>query len=125
MGKRIQILVIVGGLCIGALIPLAVVKVWMFSSQPQVEVGDYRKVVYDFEHELILFTKTSCEFCKLEKQYLADNNTAYKEIVVDKDPMSHDYFHNLGENGVPVLISRTKKLVGYHASSLDDYFEWD
>lgn len=125
MSKRIQFLVVISGLCLGALIPLAVVKAWMISSIPQVENGDYSQVISDFENELILFTKKGCEFCKLERQYLADNQTLYKEIKIDEDPKHHKYFHNLGEEGVPVLISRTKKLVGYHPSSLDDYFEYE
>lgn len=123
MKIRNQALIVLLGLCLGSLIPVVVVKAWMISSQPKVEFGDFNQVVIDYGNELVLFTKVSCQFCKLEKEYLHSNNIAFKEVSLDDNPKDHQYFHELGEEGVPVLISSKKKLVGYNSSSLDKYFE--
>ena len=124
MNFRTKLFVILFGLVIGGILPVIGFKYWQFSKSnpPAIQQGNYVAVIEKFNHKYVLFTDSTCDFCKKEKEYLNSLNISYKEIVVDRNKNHSDYFYNkLKEKGVPALFSKNRKLIGFYKPSLDEF----
>ncbi|HNX90929.1 MAG TPA: glutaredoxin domain-containing protein [Candidatus Omnitrophota bacterium] len=61
-----------------------------------------------------VYSTVTCPFCVRVKQYLKDNNIAFEEIDVAKDPLkAQEIFQRSGQIGVPVIDVDGEIVVGF------------
>ena len=55
--------------------------------------------------KVIMYTTTTCPFCKMEKDYLNSKNIAFSEILVDEKPDEAQKMIEIsGQMGVPFTV---------------------
>lgn len=69
----------------------------------------------------MLFMTSTCPFCKQAVEYLDRNGIAYDKLVIDKSAMAKQRYDRLDLRGVPVLMTRSVKIVGYHPEVYGKY----
>lgn len=122
MNLKSVLFIVLTGLLIGGAVSVLGMKYWNSASIPIVQIGNYAKIIEQFNQDYVLFTNSTCAFCKKEKEYLDNQNISYKEIVIDKDLINAEYFFEvLKEQAVPILFSKNRKLIGYNEVSLDQF----
>jgi glutaredoxin 3 len=64
--------------------------------------------------KVILFSTTTCSWCRRAKKYLKENKIPFKEINVERDPSAaRDVARKTGQTGVPVIKIGSKWIVGF------------
>ena len=75
--------------------------------------------------KVTIYTTPTCAYCKMAKDYFAQNNIDYIELDVAKDlNAQQDMIKKSGQLGVPVIMvsdgKSEKLLVGYNKSRLEE-----
>lgn len=92
-------------------------KAWF---EPSREVsGDFRAYLKPSGQSLVMFSTSTCPYCKSAREYLASHNLPYEEYVIDKSPEAMETYRQLDEKGVPVFLTATRKLRGFNPARLD------
>ena len=75
---------------------------------------------------VVVYTTTTCPFCKMEKEYLDSKNIKYSEILVDQNPEAAQKMISMsGQLGVPFTVITKEndeeiKILGYDKPRLDE-----
>lgn len=85
-----------------------------FESDTEIIYGDYTPY-YNKENsqKLILYTSNSCQACTESKILLEKNSIDYVERVIESNQKYKDHLFELGINSVPVLMYKTKIIIGF------------
>lgn len=68
-----------------------------------------------------VYSTTHCPYCKMAKDYLAQNNVEYKDINVEQDDeAAAEMIRVSGQMGVPVLDINGTVIVGFDRTAIDD-----
>ena len=55
--------------------------------------------------KVVMYTTTTCPFCKMEKDYLNSKNIVFSEILVDENPQEAQKMIEIsGQLGVPFTV---------------------
>ena len=66
-----------------------------------------------------IYTTPTCPYCKLAKEFMTQNNIAFQELDVYKEPQALDEMvSKSGQLGVPVLDIDGKIVVGFNRKRL-------
>lgn len=69
---------------------------------------------------VVLFTTSSCSWCKRAKKYFKENRVPFKEINVEKDQRAaRDLVKKTGQMGVPVVKIGGKWIVGFDKPAIE------
>jgi glutaredoxin-like YruB-family protein len=70
---------------------------------------------------VIIYSTTTCPYCKMAKQYMKDKNVAFTEINVQEDPTkAEEMIQKSGQMGVPVMDIDGKIIVGFDQPALKE-----
>ena len=70
--------------------------------------------------KVVLFTTSSCSWCKRAKKYFRENRVPFKEINVEKDQRAaRDLVKKTGQMGVPVVKIGGKWIVGFDKPEIE------
>jgi glutaredoxin 3 len=70
--------------------------------------------------KVILFSTTTCSWCRRAKKYLKENKIPFKEINVERDPSAaRDVARKTGQTGVPVIKIGSKWIVGFDKTAIE------
>ncbi len=75
--------------------------------------------------KIVLYTTTTCPFCKMQKDYLKSKNIDFSEILVDENPEEAQKMIELsGQLGVPFTVitkddGSLEKILGFDKARLD------
>lgn len=78
------------------------------------EQGDYSAYYQTAGAHVVLFSTSTCPYCKQAREYLAERGVPYKDFVVDESKDSERLFGELGESGVPVLLAGDTLVRGFN-----------
>lgn len=76
--------------------------------------------------KIVVYTTTTCPFCKMEKEYFDSKNIKYTEILVDQNPDAAQKMISMsGQLGVPFTVitkenGEETKILGYDKPRLDE-----
>lgn len=74
----------------------------------------------DKQPKVIVFTSSSCSWCRKVKEYLKKNRVKFKEVNITRNPSAaKDIQKKTGQMGVPVILINNKPVVGFNKSKLD------
>jgi glutaredoxin 3 len=70
--------------------------------------------------KVVVFTTSSCPWCKRAKRYLQERRVPFKEINVERDQQAaRDLVRKTGSTGVPVIKIGSKWIVGFDKPRID------
>ena len=70
--------------------------------------------------KVILFSTSTCSWCRRAKKYLKENKIPFKEINVERDPSAaRDVARKTGQTGVPVIKIGSKWIVGFDKTTIE------
>lgn len=68
---------------------------------------------------VIIYSTPSCTYCKMAKQYFAENNVAFVEKDVASDQVAlEEMLKKSGQMGVPVIDVNGSIVIGYNREEL-------
>ncbi|MFA5997746.1 MAG: Uxx-star family glutaredoxin-like (seleno)protein [Candidatus Paceibacterota bacterium] len=69
--------------------------------------------------EVTIYTTPTCGYCKMAKEFFADNNVQFKEHDVAADlEMRKEMIEKSGQMGVPVIFVDNEMTVGFDKGRL-------
>jgi glutaredoxin 3 len=69
---------------------------------------------------VVLFSTSTCSWCRRAKRYFRENRVTFKEINVERDPdAARDIVRKTGQTGVPVIKIGNKWIVGFDRERIE------
>ena len=70
--------------------------------------------------KVVLFSTSTCSWCRRAKRYFRDNRIPFKEINVERDQeAAKDIIRKTGQTGVPVIKIGSRWIVGFDKERID------
>ncbi len=70
--------------------------------------------------KVVLFSTTTCSWCRRAKKYFRENKVPFREINVERDVQAaRDMQKKTGQIGVPVIKIGSKWIVGFDKEKID------
>lgn len=70
--------------------------------------------------KVILFSTTTCSWCRRAKKYFKENKIPFREINVERDAQAaRDIARKTGQTGVPVIKIGSKWIVGFDQPAIE------
>lgn len=91
-----------------------------FAPSPVVH-ADHAALLDEARAERILFTLSTCPFCRDARAWLGQHRIDHVELEVDTSSDAQRLFARLGEPALPVLVGRDRRVRGYVPAA---YAEW-
>lgn len=85
-----------------------------FFPAPAFVEGDFSALYEEEGKPIVMFTASTCPFCRAARELLAREHVDFKELVTDQSPQARAKFIALGGEAVPVLFVGHRRIVGYH-----------
>ncbi|CAA9434066.1 MAG: hypothetical protein AVDCRST_MAG37-832, partial [uncultured Rubrobacteraceae bacterium] len=69
---------------------------------------------------VVLFSTSTCSWCRRAKRYLRENRVRFKEVNIERDPKAgQDLLKKTGQMGVPVLKIGGRWIVGFDQPAIE------
>ncbi len=70
--------------------------------------------------KVVLFSSTTCSWCRRAKKYFKENKIPFREINVERDASAaRDIQKKTGQTGVPVIKIGNKWIVGFDQPAIE------
>ena len=70
--------------------------------------------------QVVLFSTSTCSWCRRAKRYLRENRVRFKEVNIERDPKaSQDLLKKTGQMGVPVIKIGGRWIVGFDQPAIE------
>lgn len=70
--------------------------------------------------KVVLFTTSTCSWCRRAKRYFRENRVPFKEVNVERDERAaRDIQKKTGQTGVPVIKIGSKLIVGFDRPAIE------
>jgi len=70
--------------------------------------------------KVILFSTSTCSWCRRAKKYFRENRVPFKEINVERDEAAaRDVQRKTGQGGVPVIKIEGRWIVGFDKPAIE------
>ena len=70
--------------------------------------------------QVVLFSTSTCSWCRRAKRYLRENRVRFKEVNIERDPKAgQDLLKKTGQMGVPVLKIGGRWIVGFDQPAIE------
>ena len=68
----------------------------------------------------VIFSTSTCSWCRRAKKYFRERGVSFKEINVEGDPkIARDLVRKTGQSGVPVIKIGNAWIVGFDKDRID------
>lgn len=75
--------------------------------------GDFDRLYQDAGKPVVVFSTSTCPFCKRAREMLARENVDYRDFVVDQSPDAERRFEELGGGAVPQVFIGDRRIMGF------------
>lgn len=70
--------------------------------------------------KVVLFTTSTCSWCRRAKRYFKENRVPFKEVNVERDERAaRDIQKKTGQSGVPVIKIGSRWIVGFDKGRIE------
>lgn len=87
---------------------------------PEYAIGDYSKIYGVAGSQVVLFSTSTCPYCKKTRTLLAQLGVSYHDYLIDKSSEADSEFKKLGGSAVPLLFVGDRRIRGYRESTIRD-----
>lgn len=84
----------------------------------QLAQGDYSQIYANAGGDVVMYSLSTCPFCKQAKELLEKQNVAFVERVIDKDAAAKKEADGLKINSVPVIYIGDTSMRGFDEAKL-------
>lgn len=81
--------------------------------------GNFEVHVKNMPYGVTLYGTTSCQYCKLAREYLTAAHINFNDLLIDQVQTAENEFRQLGESSVPVLVTERGLVIGFHPAEFD------
>jgi glutaredoxin len=89
----------------------------LFPTPPYVS-GDYQSIYASAGNTVVLFSTSTCPYCKKTRDLLHEKGVAYTDYVIDKSKDAESRFIKNGGAAVPMLFIGNRKILGFNALTI-------
>lgn len=89
---------------------------WISTHDP-VAFGDQSSLLRRVDAEVVLFSLSTCPYCKQAHAWLTENHIPFKELVIDQSASAQSIFDELKEPALPVLVAHDRLIRGFSADA--------
>lgn len=90
------------------------------SQQAPVTEGNYSAVYASAGADVVLYSLSTCPYCKQARELLTANNVPFVERVIDQSADAKDEARELEIEGVPVIFVGRHRIQGYDQEAILD-----
>ena len=73
--------------------------------------------------DVVMYSTTSCGYCKQARRYFKQNDIAFAEHFIDKDRAARRTYDKLGEKGVPVILVGDARMTGFSVPAFEKLYK--
>ncbi|MFZ0872304.1 MAG: glutaredoxin family protein [Rhodanobacter sp.] len=100
--------------------PLARTAYARIFPEPSYIKGNYDSVYAGTGHRIVLFSTSTCPYCKQARTLFAQNKIVYTDYLIDKSDDLSKKFKTLGGVAVPLIYIGNRKIIGFKESSINE-----
>lgn len=67
-----------------------------------------------------VYTSSTCPYCVMAKEYLAEKGLEFEEKNVQTDKAARQELMKMGYTGVPVVVIGDEEIVGFDKAKIDE-----
>lgn len=80
---------------------------------PAYESGDFSALRKQADKPVVIFTTSTCPYCKQARELLTREGVDYRDYVIDLSPQAERQFLSLNGKGVPLLFIGDRRISGF------------
>lgn len=80
--------------------------------------GDFSALRKQAAKPVVIFTTSTCPFCKQARELLAREGVDYRDYTIDQSPQAKQQFQSLGGEGVPLLFIGDRRIMGFREETI-------
>lgn len=115
LNAALMTLTITAAIAVGSQVPKVMQNV-----QERNRIGDFSEHLANQPQRLTLYGTTTCPACIEARSFLKAEQIPFNDMLIDKSKTAETMYSKLGENGVPVLLSRSKYVLGFMPAEYKD-----
>lgn len=81
---------------------------------PAYTTGDFSSLYKAAGEPVVLFSTSTCPFCKETRALFAEKRVAYADYIVDKSKGAESGFKKLDGSAVPMIFIGNRRIVGFN-----------
>jgi len=82
------------------------------------ETGDFKHLQALTDKPVILFSTSTCPYCRGAREYLRVRNIPYQDYVIDQSAQAQMLYDSIEGQGVPILVIGQRKIKGFHEEAI-------
>jgi glutaredoxin len=86
--------------------------------EPAFRTGDFSSLYRDAGSPVVLFSTSTCPYCKQTRELLQQRRVAYVDFVVDQSESAARRFKSVGGKGVPLIYVGDRSISGFREDAI-------
>ncbi|MEO5627158.1 MAG: glutaredoxin family protein [Dokdonella sp.] len=86
--------------------------------EPAYVSGDFLALYREAGKPVVMFSTSTCPYCKRTREWLASANVDYRDYVVDQSDDARKRFEHVDGGPVPLLFIGDRRIVGFREDTL-------
>jgi len=88
--------------------------------EPEFTQGDFSAIYRETGKPVVMFSTSTCPYCRRARALLDDEHIAYQDFVIDQSSQARQRFALFGGSGVPVLLIGSRRIEGFREDTIRD-----
>jgi glutaredoxin len=85
--------------------------------------ASFDKSIFDVGPEVVMYSTSSCGYCKKAREYFNKNNIPYTDYNIQKNARAKSEYVKMGARGVPVILVGNKRLNGFSVKGFKNIYQ--
>ena len=85
---------------------------------PEYTTGDFSALYKSTNTRIVVFSSSTCPFCKATRELLIKNNVKFTEYFVDRDETKNAEFLSLDGSVVPLIFIENRRIQGFMTETI-------
>ena len=87
---------------------------------PEYRIGDYGDLYAEAGKQVVMFSTSTCPYCKKARELLAQEGVPYRDYVVDASAEARKHFLLRGGGTVPLIYVGDREIRGFREKAIRD-----
>ncbi len=83
----------------------------------------FDKSIFDVGPKVVMYSTSSCVYCKKARKYFNKNNTPFTDYNIQKNARAKSEYVKMGARGVPVILVGNKRLNGFSIKGFESIYK--
>lgn len=87
--------------------------------EPAYSTGDFKSLYASAGHPVVLFSTSTCPYCKKAREMLNKRGIMYTDYVTDKSKDAEAKFNHFNGKAVPLIFIGNRKILGFNKAVIE------